>query len=294
MELGNEIFGHSRVEYEIDRSIYGPLFRILRDLLEHEHCDFKINELFEYRDYCWCDKDDCPQCGSLEQPNFHFKPTGLKIRWYKYPMRDAYSNMVLEPASFEAMVQECVDYLVKHDPKITALFTAPTEVSDESYKRIWDKIRLNSTYKATALPHTPLFLQAAHSSPLFRPIDELANSPVELNVVDMLLTLTRGSLQELPSPMITMTVPKRRSWVEQTFLQTTVPPDTSLDINWKILKPDKRLARLTGLYVYLGKQRKNRYRRRYPRVRIQNHHWIYLTVDHMWQNLGYSLPNDEG
>lgn len=33
-------------------------------------------------------KDDC----MLERPNFWHKPTGLKLMWYKYPLRSAYSN----------------------------------------------------------------------------------------------------------------------------------------------------------------------------------------------------------
>lgn len=168
MELGNEIFGHSRGEHEIDRNVYGPLFSILRDLIDHEQCDFKINELFEYREYCWCDNQDCPQCGSLEESNFYFKPTGLKIRWYKYPMRDAYSNQSLDPESFRTMVQQCVDYLIEHDVKIRKIFESPepdsASIISQEFQRDLAKIRLNSVNPKHASKYTILFDESSHAT----------------------------------------------------------------------------------------------------------------------------------
>ena len=42
------------------------------------------NDIFMMHPYCWCEKDDCPWCGEEHAPNFHHKPTGLMIWWYKY------------------------------------------------------------------------------------------------------------------------------------------------------------------------------------------------------------------
>lgn len=32
-----------------------------------------------------------PNC-HMRMPNFWYKPTNLRIDWYKYPLRDSYSN----------------------------------------------------------------------------------------------------------------------------------------------------------------------------------------------------------
>jgi hypothetical protein len=41
------------------------------------------NETFMMHPYCWCDGEDCPWC-SKNAPNFLYKPTGYKLRWYKW------------------------------------------------------------------------------------------------------------------------------------------------------------------------------------------------------------------
>lgn len=48
-------------------------------------------------------------------PNFHFKPTGFKLRWYKYPLRDSYSNVKCNLSLLRGMVHECIRSLGK-DP----------------------------------------------------------------------------------------------------------------------------------------------------------------------------------
>lgn len=56
-------------------------------------------EVFTMRPYCWCDgeqeghEEECP-------PNFEYKPTGLKIAWYKHAGRGITSNME-EPTATE-------------------------------------------------------------------------------------------------------------------------------------------------------------------------------------------------
>jgi len=41
------------------------------------------NDTFAIRPYNWSDEND-------PLPNFEYKPTGLKIEWYKYPFRASY------------------------------------------------------------------------------------------------------------------------------------------------------------------------------------------------------------
>jgi hypothetical protein len=53
-----------------------------------------------------------PEC-DLERPNFLFKPTGLRIEWYKYPLRDAYSNQEITVDEFKKNIAQCIKSLGK-------------------------------------------------------------------------------------------------------------------------------------------------------------------------------------
>jgi hypothetical protein len=72
-----------------------------------------VNDVFEIHPYCWCDKEDCPQCGSGEQPNFWYKPTDLRLWWYKYPLRGANFNRKCDLAEFNDAIQACIKSLKK-------------------------------------------------------------------------------------------------------------------------------------------------------------------------------------
>lgn len=95
MEIGNMVFGHSRGEYQVSR-VYQDRFCILLydlgyDSYGVENRSFKGNRTnrIVVRPYWWGDED------SIEAtlPNFECKELGLELRWYKYPLRDSYSNI---------------------------------------------------------------------------------------------------------------------------------------------------------------------------------------------------------
>ena len=46
-----------------------------------------------------------------ELPNFHYKPTNLKIDWYKYPFRDSHSNQKLIIDIFKEIINKCIESL---------------------------------------------------------------------------------------------------------------------------------------------------------------------------------------
>ena len=48
-------------------------------------------------------KDDCP----VVTPNFLFKPSGFRLDWYKYPLRDSYSSEPLTAELIDRMFAEC-------------------------------------------------------------------------------------------------------------------------------------------------------------------------------------------
>ena len=109
MELGNILFGHSRGVYAVEpRMSYQDAFvRFLRAI----GCDADgysddgqptENDTFVVRPYYWGEDE-----AIAELPNFVYKPTRLEIRWYKYPMRDAYSNLDVSIEEFKSILAEC-------------------------------------------------------------------------------------------------------------------------------------------------------------------------------------------
>ena len=53
---------------------------------------------------------DCYNCGD-RVVNFWYKPTNLKIYWYKYPMRSAGANQEITTEYLEAVLEDCKNSL---------------------------------------------------------------------------------------------------------------------------------------------------------------------------------------
>ena len=104
MELGNLLWGNSRGEYPVDRDLTDLFYEIF-DIF---NCDMygytsdndpSINDRggittdkIIIRPYYWGDDED-----EAVLPNFEYRcgDTYIAIDWYKYPLRDAYSNIPL-------------------------------------------------------------------------------------------------------------------------------------------------------------------------------------------------------
>lgn len=110
LELGNLMFGNSRGEYLIeDREEYQEIFC---DFLERNGFDFGgwhdkygdkyENDTFIIRAYYWGEDENIAAL-----PNFVYKPTGFEIRWYKYPMRNAFANQDISLKEFEEIMRDC-------------------------------------------------------------------------------------------------------------------------------------------------------------------------------------------
>lgn len=110
MELGNLMFGHSRGTFLVEpRDVYQDIFL---EFLYSIGCSFEgfsdngddviENETFAIRPYYWGDDEDI-----AELPNFVYKPMDFELRWYKYPMRDAYCNNDLSPDEFRDILESC-------------------------------------------------------------------------------------------------------------------------------------------------------------------------------------------
>lgn len=68
------------------------------------------NETFMIRPYNWEDDDEKDR----NEYSFHHKPSGLKIYWYKYPLRSPKANMKVTPFEFEDVLNDCMNSYLKN------------------------------------------------------------------------------------------------------------------------------------------------------------------------------------
>ena len=106
-------FGHSRGEWPVPRSegYEEPLQELLELAgLDAYGCpDFDCDE-FSVLSYFWgeclCDDEHVPGCRA-DLPNFLHKPSGLELRWYKYPLRDSYMSREVPLDEWAQIIAEC-------------------------------------------------------------------------------------------------------------------------------------------------------------------------------------------
>ena len=60
------------------------------------------NETFLINPYYWGEDEEIQ-----DEPNFVFKPLGIEIEWYKYPMRSAYSNVKITAEHLKDILEKC-------------------------------------------------------------------------------------------------------------------------------------------------------------------------------------------
>lgn len=116
MELGNLLFGHSRGNYSVPRKYEEYFGEMLEELgfdryglpLFTEDRTFQ-NDVFAVRPYWWGDDED-PRS---ELPNFEYFPMHFKLHWYKYPLRDSYSNLPVQKEMLEEIFEGCKKSLEK-------------------------------------------------------------------------------------------------------------------------------------------------------------------------------------
>jgi hypothetical protein len=128
MELGNTIFGNSRGDFEINRNYQDLFCEYLQNMGFDSYGnieDLKLNKINRYKGeysifenniflifpYYW---NDC-LCEEYHDyfcpcniPNFWYKSKNIKIKWYKYPLRDSYSNIELDERIIKEMFEDCL------------------------------------------------------------------------------------------------------------------------------------------------------------------------------------------
>lgn len=128
MELGNLLFGNLRGTFEVPRGInegdfvwqetfigfmneigldgYGYIENGELEKYETDRGGFE-NDTFIINPYYWGEDENIK-----EEPNFVFKPTGLTISWYKYPLRDSYSNKEITFEELKDILKRCKESVI--------------------------------------------------------------------------------------------------------------------------------------------------------------------------------------
>lgn len=89
---------------EMPRKPYQTIFsKILNMFIE----EIEYNEKFENDTFSF--QHDDPYDLREEDPEFlfHYKPTGFKMKWYKYPLRNPEWNFELNEEDFTKMLVDC-------------------------------------------------------------------------------------------------------------------------------------------------------------------------------------------
>lgn len=96
---------HDICDIYLDRMVYQDLWFYN---MPKPYCDAEeefSNAVFTIKPYSWADTN-------LDEPDpneyhfYHFA-SGLKIQWYKYPLRGVTSNMEITPTEFRAIICDC-------------------------------------------------------------------------------------------------------------------------------------------------------------------------------------------
>ena len=100
----------------LDRSFVQPVFQ---EFLDKTGLNDTLN--WSWSDYS-CEKFDIApylEYGDerMLQPNFHYKPTGFKLQWYKYPLRSPQANMEISNDEFKAMIEDCTQWYLTNVKK---------------------------------------------------------------------------------------------------------------------------------------------------------------------------------
>ena len=128
MELGNLLFGNSRGRFAVPRGIgeddfiwqetfiefmdeigldgYGYVENDELEKYKTERGGFE-NNTFIINPYYWGEDEEV-----MKEPNFVFKPTGFTIDWYKYPLRDSYSNKEITLEELKEILRICKESVI--------------------------------------------------------------------------------------------------------------------------------------------------------------------------------------
>lgn len=97
------------------------------------------NEVFVIRPYDWEEPNQ-------PLPNFHHKPTGFKVWWYKYAFRSSDMNMNLSVDEIREIFRQCVDSLSQEVEPSPSSQVKGYETADELLELLEERIKVIIEY----------------------------------------------------------------------------------------------------------------------------------------------------
>ena len=95
-----------------------------------------VDDVQDYIDYALKEgtitEDDIEKVVHDNSWHFWHKPSGLKVSWYKYPLRSPESNMDIDNVQFYAVLQDCMNSVPERCEGIVKL-------TDQTFNKLWEK-----------------------------------------------------------------------------------------------------------------------------------------------------------
>lgn len=98
------------MKYKINRKVWQILWdgTLSKYSFNHHNSEFE-NDVFQIIPYSWGERKN--------EYHFYHKPSGFKISWYKYALRNAYCNMDINESKFVDILYDCCNSLQEGDIK---------------------------------------------------------------------------------------------------------------------------------------------------------------------------------
>lgn len=96
-------------KYQVNRSLEEYFFSFLNAVWER---DFVVLEDYIIKNDTFCIRPYSEKMADV--PNFEYFPSGLKIWWYKHPLREAESNQELTTDKFLEILDKCRQSTIKN------------------------------------------------------------------------------------------------------------------------------------------------------------------------------------
>lgn len=103
IEVEAELVNENNMQHSVNRKVWQVLWDAIIAKFGIGNNGQFINDIFECYPYRWDE--------GTNNYHFHHKPSGLKIRWYKYPLREAYCNMDIDDSKFVDILYDCTNSL---------------------------------------------------------------------------------------------------------------------------------------------------------------------------------------
>lgn len=93
--------------YEMERAVNQELWWwILPEDVANADDHFE-NDVFEVVPFDWNSDEE-------QEYNFYHKPSGIKVRWYKYPLRSPKCNDMITPLQFRNVLYDCLNSTMRN------------------------------------------------------------------------------------------------------------------------------------------------------------------------------------